>query len=112
MSGDTEFDGEAVLKFSEQTWGTAGKIAKVRKENQKRSKYLDICDAINFQDPPLAHYGFHSGCYNKFTAYQHKSHQKTCSKDETIATISTMASNPPVVASSTTGVLEKKCSLL
>ena len=108
VRGDTEFDGEAVVPFAKQTWGKAGDVAQARKKYQKRSKYLDICESINFEDEPLPHYGFHSGCYSKFTAYQMKSKLKTSSSDDTIETRS-MVSKPSVATSSTTGVLEKKC---
>ena len=108
--GDTEHDGDAVTPFTKQTWETAGDIAQSRIQYQKRSKYLVICESINFEAEPLPHYGFHSDCYSKFTAYQTQSKEKKRFSDEhvTVETRS-MVEQPPVATTSTTGVLKKNC---
>ena len=53
MSGDTECNGDAVIPFTKETWETARLIAQARKQHQKRSKYLVICESVNFEVEPL-----------------------------------------------------------
>ena len=106
VSGETELDGDTVVPFTEHTWKTAGKVAQTRKKYQRRSKYLEICESIDFESEPQPGYGFHSGCYSNFTAYQKE--EKSCSKDGSIETRSKVPKQSVGVAS-TSGVLEKKC---
>ena len=108
--GYTEHDGDAVTLFTKQTWETAGDIAQARIQYQKRSKYLVICESINFKAEPLPHYGFHSDCYSKFTAYQIQSKEKKRFSDEggTVETRA-MVETPPAPITSTTGVVKKMC---
>lgn len=105
---DGENDGDPLTKFTKETWETVRGIAQARERYQTRSKYCAICESINFEAEPMSHYGFHSSCYRKFTAYQIQSKdRKKCSNEDTVETRSKV--KVPVVTTSTIGVLEKKC---
>ena len=107
VTGDKEPSSDAVIPFTKQTWETARCIAQAKIQHQKISKYL-VCESLNFEAEPLPHYGFHNDCYSKFTAYQIQSKgKKTCSDDNIVETRYMV--NLPIAATSTSGVLEKKC---
>ena len=82
--GDDKYDSDALVPFTEQTWRTTAGIAQARELHQRRSKYHVICQSINFEDEPLPHYGFHGGCYSKFTAYQVQTKAKKAPSDKDI----------------------------
>jgi hypothetical protein len=109
VEGEEDPPNEVVIPFNKKSWETAGTIAKARRQYQKASKYLLICDSIDFEAEPQHYYGFHGCCYSRFTAYQIPSKQKNVStEDYSIRRRSYIGTNP-VACSSTTGVLEKKC---
>ena len=67
--------------------GNCWLVAQARIQHQRRSKYLVIYESVNFEVEPLPHYGFHSNCYSKFTAYQIQlKENKTCSDGNIVKT--------------------------
>lgn len=108
VGDDEECGSKMVHPFTEQTWKTAGNISQARTQHQKRSKYLVICQSINFEAEPLPHYGYHSGCYYQFTAYQKQSKLKKAVTDKPVQTRSKVEGLTTEVISHT-GVLEKQC---
>ena len=107
VTGDKEHSGDAVIPFTKQTWKTARCIAQARKQHQKISKYLVVCESLNFKPEPLPHYGFHNDRYSKFTAYQIQSKgKKTCSDDNIVET--RFMVNLPIAATLTSGVCARK----
>ena len=108
VKGDRLHDDDDVIIFNNKSWKTACDIARARKQHQKKSKYLDVCDSIDFSlDAPPPLHGYHMSCYRNFTAF-HIEETKTSQKEQAIGTRS-KAQKPSMVASSSTGVLKKQC---
>ena len=105
--GNNEHAGDTIVLFTEQTWKTVSDIAEARKQYQRYSKYLDICNYIDFNSELLPTYGYHSSCYSKFTAFHKQSPTEETSESNACSKTRSMKECP--VPSTRTGVLEKMC---